>query len=118
MISFKLNHDYDLQINSNGLLDLIDNKAQLAQKLTQRLKMFYGEWFLDTTRGVPYFGNILGERNENNIVVKLLTDEISKESEVTNVFNINSSLINRKFSYSCDILSIYGEQNFTFEGNN
>lgn len=116
MISFELNSSYDLQINSNGLLDLIDNKAQLDQKLTQRLKMFYGEWFLDTSRGVPYFGNILGERNENNIVVQLLTDEILKESEVTNVFNINSSLINRKFSYSCDILSIYGEQNFEFEG--
>ncbi len=117
MISFELDHTWDLETDNNGLLRLISDKEQLAQKLTQRLKLFYGEWFLDTTRGVPYFGNILGERNENNVVVQLLTDEILKESEVTSVFNIQSSLINRKFAYSCDILSIYGEQNFIFEGN-
>ena len=118
MLSFKLSDTGDLSINTNGILELVFEKTQLSQKLSQRLKMFYGEWFLDTTRGVPYFGNILGERVNQDVVVQIFTDEIFKESEVTNVINISSSLINRVFTYSCDVISIYGEQNFTFEGSN
>ena len=117
MNSFELGEDYDLQISTNGIIGIISNKEQLAQKLTQRFKLFFAEWFLDTTIGVPYFGNILGEHANNDIIVQILTDEILKESEVTDVININSSFINRKFTYDADIISIYGDQNFIFTGN-
>ena len=116
MQSLKLSNNYDLEIGDNGALVVVDNEQQLAQKITQRLKLFYAEWFLDTTRGVQYFQNIFGGNANIDIASQIFTDEIKKEQDVTNVINIETNFNNRKLTYSCDIISTFGEQRITFEG--
>jgi hypothetical protein len=116
MISLALDSNGDIQLDNNSELVLLSNKDQLGQKISQRLKMFFAEWFLNTERGVPYFGNILGANSNEVLVDQLLTDEILKESEVTNVINVQSTFTGRHFTYSADVISIYGDQNFIFEG--
>lgn len=43
----------------NGVISLVSGKAQIAQHVRHRLLHFAGEWFLDTSAGIPYFEEIL-----------------------------------------------------------
>lgn len=44
---------------SNGDFQLTESVDAIRQHLSQRLRTFLGEWFLDTTTGVPYYEKIL-----------------------------------------------------------
>ena len=48
----------DLQI-TNGDLSLVTGSDAIAQDLQQRLQSWLGEWFLDTTWGIPFKQQIL-----------------------------------------------------------
>ena len=39
----------------------VDGLAAIQQDVTRRLLFFLGEWFLDTSQGVPYYTQILGK---------------------------------------------------------
>ena len=114
MLSLSLQNK-DLHINDNGLIVTVDKAAALLQKVHQRLLLFLGEWFLDTTRGVPYFENILGGYNIE-VIASIFTHEILKEKAVENVVNTEFSFdsIHRKLTYRCGIISEYSVSNFEF----
>ncbi len=53
MPDIKLDDDHDLALEANELV-IIAGADEVAQRLRCRLKMFRGEWFLNTERGVPF----------------------------------------------------------------
>lgn len=57
----KLNDAGDLDLDASGRATLIGGAAQIAQQVRLTLLIFLGEWFLDTTFGMPYFQSILGK---------------------------------------------------------
>lgn len=57
MTNIKMTKDNGWAIE-NGNLAFIEGQEEIAQIVKLRLQSFYGEWFLDTTRGVPYFTTI------------------------------------------------------------
>ena len=68
----------DLALDGNGDLDLSDNEAHLVdgddaivQHAQIRLRLFRGEWFLDTRVGMPYYEQIL-VKNPDLVVVRAL----------------------------------------------
>jgi hypothetical protein len=50
---------HDLALGRRSDLQLVGGAAQIAQQVKVTLLAFLGEWFLDTTFGVPYFETIL-----------------------------------------------------------
>jgi hypothetical protein len=48
----------DIQLQNNDLY-LVTGSDAIAQDLQQSLQVWLGEWFLDTTVGVPYLQQIL-----------------------------------------------------------
>lgn len=48
----------DLDV-STGRFETLTGPEYAVQKIRQRFKLFLGEWFLDTTLGVPWFQSIL-----------------------------------------------------------
>lgn len=50
---------HDLVIAAPGDMRLVDGAARVAQQIKVTLLMFLGEWFLDTTFGVPYLEEVL-----------------------------------------------------------
>lgn len=55
MAGFKLNSDGDIGIDGNGKMLLLATKQELVkQRLQIKLKTFKGEWWLDTSFGIPY----------------------------------------------------------------
>lgn len=53
----------DMTFGRGGLNFLVDSPAAVAQCVATRLKLWEGEWFLDTTEGTPYLQSILGQHN-------------------------------------------------------
>jgi hypothetical protein len=60
MLDFALNANGDLDLSQGGLA-LIDGAGRIAQQVGLKLRLWQGEWFLDTSFGTPYLQSILGK---------------------------------------------------------
>ena len=60
--------DGDLKIVNNDV-PFVNGVEEVMQLLRQRLRAFLGEWFLDTTIGLPYHQEIL-KKNPNLIAIE------------------------------------------------
>lgn len=60
---------------AKGLTLSSDSSAAAAQKLTNRFLLFLGEWFLDTTIGLPYY-QAIAVKNPNKKVLKQLFQQV------------------------------------------
>ena len=43
----------------NNDLQIVGGQAAIRQDMNQTLNFLYGEWFLDSTKGIPYFQQVL-----------------------------------------------------------
>jgi hypothetical protein len=100
---------FPLEIDDNGLIIVLEDLDALRQKLEQRLYLFYRAWFLNTTRGVKYIEEIMRKGVSEGLAASILNNEVLKESEVTRIDNVTTSLsADRKFSYEATLQTIYG----------
>ena len=96
--------------------DYIDHTVEgidgLVQRLKIRLQVFLEEWFLDDTRGVPYFQQILEKGTSYDEISNSIKLVISKTKDVKkiNSFIIESDDIeSRKIPISFSVTSIFGD---------
>ena len=82
----------DLQVVNNDLV-LITGKPEIAQHILQRLRFYLGEWFLDNTRGVPYYQQILVKNPDRGVIDAILQDTINQTPGVTTLTNFSSSFV-------------------------
>ena len=68
---------------------LVSDLDQVAQNLRIRLRTFYGECFLDTTRGIPYFSETFtkGSKDARDAMIK---STIMETPEVTEILSYTS----------------------------
>ena len=57
---------------TSGGLSLVEGVAAVAQRLRGRLGLGQGEWFADTSLGVPWVQQILGQRGSERIAETIL----------------------------------------------
>lgn len=89
-IALNLSHDID---TSTLDLKLVNGAERVRQQLLIKLKLWTGEWFLDTEFGTPYLKSVLGKQLTLSGVVAALRKSIL---EVENVSKI------RDFTYQFD----------------
>lgn len=82
----------------------------VAQRLMIRLQTFEGEWFMDTTYGVPYWQRILGKKPTQSAVDQILQQEILEENGVKELTYFQSSFQNRIYSASFKVRVVTGEE--------
>ncbi|MGE6916681.1 hypothetical protein [Achromobacter kerstersii] len=58
-LDLALSADHDLDLDLLGRTSFVDGAERIAQQIKTTLLTFLGEWFLDTTFGVPYFEDVL-----------------------------------------------------------
>ena len=90
-MNFGLNADGDLDLVANNLT-LISGKDEIAQILKMNLQAVTGEWFLDTSLGLPWFDQILEKQNSAANIDAIFTDAIRRSEGVISVLTFRSSI--------------------------
>lgn len=65
---------WDLTLDAFGNVALTSSDDSLAQDAASAIRLFLGEYWWDTTIGVPYLTQILGQRPPLALVKQQLTD--------------------------------------------
>lgn len=114
MNDIKIDTETNELVFENNDIVLCSGVDQLVQNIKIKLNFFLGEWFLDTTKGLPFFEDIL-VRNPNfpnidNIIKAniLETDGALELIEYTSSYN----KITRTYTIHFKINSIFGEVEF------
>lgn len=69
----------------DGDMLFIDNAERVAQQIKIQLLTFYGEWYLDTTWGVPYLEYILVKNPNFTIIRQIFKEQILSVDDVKSV---------------------------------
>lgn len=72
---------HDLII-ADGDFIVIDNAERVAQQIKIQLLTWLGEWFLDTTHGVPYLDYILVKNPNLELIASIFREQIMKVDDV------------------------------------
>jgi len=56
------NNTWDLTTNAKGHIAVAASDYSLAQKAANEIRLVKGEYYYDTTQGIPYFDSVLGKR--------------------------------------------------------
>jgi len=86
MSDIALNEYGDVLI-TNGAISLVDGVDAITQLVSQELKFFSAEWFLDIDKGIPYFEKVL-KKNPNPVEL----DSIFKDKilSIKGILRLNS----------------------------
>lgn len=93
----------------NGDLILVADMAAIRQEIYIRLQFVAGEWFLDTTAGLPYFDSILVKSPNLAAIRTIFMDEILASAGVKSVlkldldFNKKERSLTVSFSVNTDL---------------
>lgn len=103
----------DVALDSDGNLSMVHDAEAVGQHVRQRLGAYSGEWFLDTTAGLPWLNDILGKAYDPAIAEALVKAEILDTEGVTEItsFSVGFDRRTRGLSIrSVTVLSEYDEE--------
>lgn len=81
----------------------------VAQRLKIRLLTFAGEYFWDTTYGVPYFQRLLGRKQSSKSAIDLIFNQkILEEVGVKEIITFDSTFVNRVYSLTFSVRVVDG----------
>lgn len=107
-VQFQIDADGDFAV-TRGNLVLVDDTAQ---RVTTRLRMLLGEWFLDTTDGTPYFQSILIKSPNMDHVRSAFMDRVLGTEGVRSVQSMELDFDHVRRSLSVSIIAIGPEGAF------
>jgi len=95
----------------NNQLVIITGKPLVEQLILQRLRLFLGEWFADTSVGVPYFQTIFVKGVALNTVSNILKDIVLQTPGVLHMFRFEIAFDSeiRKSRVSIGVRSAQGD---------
>jgi len=97
-------------LDPSGNIKIIEGVESLSENIDQRLQLFKGKYFMDTTAGIPYFEDIIKKPVDPGLAASILNAEILKEPEVKSIGSVSVDLDRntRGFKYDATINSIFG----------
>jgi hypothetical protein len=72
MNTLQLSPSWDLTLDSNGNLAILSGPAAIAQDVASAISVFLGELYWDTTQGIPWLSDVLGQSYNPQLMVALL----------------------------------------------
>lgn len=76
----------------NGDLSMVSGNTQIQQNLLQTLGIYRGEWFLDNTIGVDYYGTVF-QKNPNQAAINaMFVSSILGVAGITSILSFNSNI--------------------------
>ena len=105
-----------------GSLIFLHEKEAVAQAILTRLKLLHGEWWEETSDGLPLFESILGVyggEEARNAIDLIISERIQGTKNVTEVVTYESSFNSktRQYSANCTVNTTFGELVFSISNN-
>lgn len=100
------------QIVTSGSKMFVTGKEEVAQNIVTRLKWFYGEAFLDSNRGTPWFQSILG-KSTGRERESALKKAILETNGVDKLLGFQLAQENRTITVTASVLTIYSAEPVT-----
>ena len=109
MLDIRLNSDHDLDVTALDF-SLVDQAEQVRQQLLIKLRLWVGEWFLDTDFGTPYLQEILGKQLTLSGAIAALRKSILEVEGVRTIteFEYNFSASERRLQVDFTVDTPYG----------
>lgn len=100
---------HDLDVVNNDLY-FLDGAERVRQQLDIKLRLFTGEWFLDTDFGTPYLTDILGKQVSLSGAIAALKASILAINDVQTInrFEYVFNRSSRSLDVSFDVLTPFG----------
>ena len=92
-----------------------DTSLGVGQLVNTRLRLWVGEFFADTSDGMAWATDVLGNRT-TSIYNETIRERILDTQGVYEITKYSSSLVNRKLSVEAVITTDYGTSTVTFGG--
>lgn len=108
MSGFKLDSNGDIEVDNNGAMLLLSTYQELVkQRLQIKLRTFKGEWWLDTSFGIPYRDTgdgraIIGKGYSKADIDSIYIAGIKADPDVLSIRYFNSVYDPVKRDYSLD----------------
>jgi hypothetical protein len=105
-----------------GSRKFLTKHEAVAQAITTRLRLLYGEWWENTADGLPLFQQILGAYGGDKAratVDLLISERIQGTQDVTALLAYESSFDpdTRLYSASCTVKTAFGELKLNMQEN-
>lgn len=105
----KLDANGDYTLGSGG--DFYEDSPEaVAQAILTRLRLWKGEWFLDTSEGTPWSDKVLGKRQRSKNYDAVLRNKILTTAGVSELLSYSSSFNGdtRRLTVTAKVKTIYG----------
>lgn len=91
-----------------GNTSFVSDIEAVRQAIYTKLKLFQNEWWEDLNDGLPFFEQIAGTYDKNNIDT-LIRNRILETPNVTSVKSLDSKISeDRKYSATVEVNTAYG----------
>jgi hypothetical protein len=91
---------------------LVNSPAAVAQAVMTRLNLWQGQWFLDTTLGMPWTQQVIGFGTQSARDAAI-QNTILGTPGVNQIVSYSSEVVDRRMTVTCTIDTIYGTQAIT-----
>ena len=75
MDTLALSPAWDLYLDQYGNIAVISGDAQILQDVCSACRLFLGEFIYDTTQGIDYFDEVLGQRQPTAYLIDQLIEQ-------------------------------------------
>jgi hypothetical protein len=96
-----------MQFGQGSANFLVNSPQAVAQLVMTRLKLSVGEWFLDSSDGTPWIGDILGA-NTGPTRDAAIKSRILGTPGVTAITAYSGSVQGRAFTVTAQVQTLYG----------
>lgn len=106
----KLDADGDMTFGHGSEDFYVDCAEAVAQAILTRLRLWKGEWYLDTTEGTPWLEDVLGKGTEGT-ALRALRERILETEGVREIEEISYDLDHetRQWVFSVTVETDFGE---------
>jgi predicted methyltransferase len=100
---------WDLCLDINGNIAMATDPYSLAQDVASAVRTFAGEAYYDTTQGLPYFNEILGQRPPMSVIKAAVVAAALSIPEVQSARCIIASFSNRVITGMVEVIDSTGQ---------
>jgi len=99
---------WDLCLDANGDIAMAANPYAIAQDVASAVRLFLGELWYDTPQGVPYWGQILGQRPPMALVKQAIANAALTVPEVVQAQCLIASFSGRVITGQVQVIDTTG----------